>query len=136
MLLIVKSKLSVFFISSRRRHTRCALVTGVQTCALPIWADGDVLMRFTGRIEKRHDGRIEPEQTAVLGTIANLAMPDPSAGDGLPHLLEKRLGVMAGVEHAVAAADYRRSAVTGAHAKRVEPVRARCGERGGQSVRV
>src|SRR3546814_9187507 len=40
-----------FFFSSRRRHTRCALVTGVQTCALPIYnsehpvarwiADGD-----------------------------------------------------------------------------------------------
>src|SRR3546814_3032500 len=34
----------VFFFSSRRRHTRCALVTGVQTCALPIsirsyWCD-------------------------------------------------------------------------------------------------
>src|SRR3546814_2560954 len=27
-----------FFFSSRRRHTRCALVTGVQTCALPILA--------------------------------------------------------------------------------------------------
>src|SRR3546814_14392845 len=26
----------MFFFSSRRRHTRCALVTGVQTCALPI----------------------------------------------------------------------------------------------------
>src|SRR3546814_18733887 len=26
----------LFFFSSRRRHTRCALVTGVQTCALPI----------------------------------------------------------------------------------------------------
>src|SRR3546814_15789068 len=26
----------VVFVSSRRRHTRCALVTGVQTCALPI----------------------------------------------------------------------------------------------------
>src|SRR3546814_4800827 len=26
----------IFFFSSRRRHTRCALVTGVQTCALPI----------------------------------------------------------------------------------------------------
>src|SRR3546814_10068639 len=26
----------VFFFSSRRRHTRCALVTGVHTCALPI----------------------------------------------------------------------------------------------------
>src|SRR3546814_4385751 len=28
-----------FFFSSRRRHTRCALVTGVQTCALPIYSD-------------------------------------------------------------------------------------------------
>src|SRR3546814_4275120 len=28
-----------FFFASRRRHTRCALVTGVQTCALPISAD-------------------------------------------------------------------------------------------------
>src|SRR3546814_17404648 len=27
-----------FFFSSRRRHTICALVTGVQTCALPIYA--------------------------------------------------------------------------------------------------
>src|SRR3546814_20359600 len=26
-----------FFFSSRRRHTRCALVTGVQACALPIY---------------------------------------------------------------------------------------------------
>src|SRR3546814_20968503 len=26
-----------FFFASRRRHTRCALVTGVQTCALPIF---------------------------------------------------------------------------------------------------
>src|SRR3546814_4270739 len=28
----------VLFFSSRRRHTRCALVTGLQTCALPIWS--------------------------------------------------------------------------------------------------
>src|SRR3546814_5835369 len=28
--------LRFFFFSGRRRHTRCALVTGVQTCALPI----------------------------------------------------------------------------------------------------
>src|SRR3546814_1651671 len=28
----------MFFFASRRRHTRCALVTGVQTCALPILA--------------------------------------------------------------------------------------------------
>src|SRR3546814_8865149 len=31
---------SFFFFSSRRRHTRCALVTGVQTCALPIFGPG------------------------------------------------------------------------------------------------
>src|SRR3546814_2575225 len=40
-----------FFFSSRRRHTRCALVTGVQTCALPIsslrQADGRRLHRFS-----------------------------------------------------------------------------------------
>src|SRR3546814_1580935 len=34
----------VFFFSSRRRHTRCALVTGVQTCALPIlWFFGALI---------------------------------------------------------------------------------------------
>src|SRR3546814_5318632 len=31
------------FFSSRRRHTRCALVTGVQTCALPISFMGNVI---------------------------------------------------------------------------------------------
>src|SRR3546814_13833829 len=34
----------IFFFSSRRRHTSCALVTGVQTCALPI---STVKKRFT-----------------------------------------------------------------------------------------
>src|SRR3546814_1715497 len=33
---LVALVLCVFFFSSRRRHTICALVTGVQTCALPI----------------------------------------------------------------------------------------------------
>src|SRR3546814_4241300 len=32
-----------FFFSSRRRHTRCALVTGVQTCALPISGESQVI---------------------------------------------------------------------------------------------
>src|SRR3546814_12093198 len=32
-----------FFFSSRRRHTRCALVTGVQTCALPISKPGQLM---------------------------------------------------------------------------------------------
>src|SRR3546814_5779530 len=36
MLLILM--INLFFFSSRRRHTSCALVTGVQTCALPIYS--------------------------------------------------------------------------------------------------
>src|SRR3546814_6054669 len=49
----------LFFFASRRRHTRCALVTGVQTCALPIsWVsaasalacrDWIVRLRWSGR---------------------------------------------------------------------------------------
>src|SRR3546814_12829717 len=42
-----------FFFSSRRRHTRCALVTGVQTCALPICQ------------LKRHYSRMEDAVTAL-----------------------------------------------------------------------
>src|SRR3546814_952108 len=36
---------ALFFFSSRRRHTSCALVTGVQTCALPISLSDVELMR-------------------------------------------------------------------------------------------
>src|SRR3546814_6985554 len=38
----------LFFFSSRRRHTRCALVTGVQTCALPIWGKGEHVVQVDG----------------------------------------------------------------------------------------
>src|SRR3546814_3358975 len=52
--------ISLFF-SSRRRHTRCALVTGVQTCALPISFDVERaalgLLRVT--IDKAGGVRIE-----------------------------------------------------------------------------
>src|SRR3546814_4113398 len=34
---MIRLMYNYFFFSSRRRHTRCALVTGVQTCALPIY---------------------------------------------------------------------------------------------------
>src|SRR3546814_8722268 len=37
-----------FVFSSRRRHTRCALVTGVQTCALPISVWGNILASKSG----------------------------------------------------------------------------------------
>src|SRR3546814_6721873 len=44
---------STFFFSRRRRHTRCALVTGVQTCALPISQIlADTLDAATGQVLK------------------------------------------------------------------------------------
>src|SRR3546814_20826672 len=39
MIIIWRVCICIFFFSSKRRHTRCALVTGVQTCALPISGD-------------------------------------------------------------------------------------------------
>src|SRR3546814_3854304 len=56
-----------FFFSSRRRHTRCALVTGVQTCALPICRLGSSLGRAMiqdGRLDVR-----EGERHAIAGTV-------------------------------------------------------------------
>src|SRR3546814_2948511 len=40
----------LFFLSSRRRHTRCALVTGVQTCALPIFFSARRAQRATAAL--------------------------------------------------------------------------------------
>src|SRR3546814_9528943 len=52
--------LFIFFFSSRRRHTSCALVTGVQTCALPIFAqmfiDGGVIGRALYGLFKHGNG--------------------------------------------------------------------------------
>src|SRR3546814_1621743 len=43
-----------FFFSSRRRHTRCALVTGVQTCALPIYGGSLPATRDVGGFQIRN----------------------------------------------------------------------------------
>src|SRR5919109_3431287 len=42
MMYLVTSAIFFFFFSSRRRHTRSFHVTGVQTCALPIWPGTDL----------------------------------------------------------------------------------------------
>src|SRR3546814_5441310 len=42
--------LGFVFVSSRRRHTRCALVTGVQTCALPISQEKLEIVRTHGAL--------------------------------------------------------------------------------------
>src|SRR3546814_8788886 len=60
-----------YFFSSRRRHTSCAFVTGVQTCALPICTKrGDledskgVLLAFVN--QERAKGRQTAEEAGVL----------------------------------------------------------------------
>src|SRR3546814_4591734 len=45
----------LFFFSSRRRHTRCALVTGVQTCALPIFGIAEVIVTARRKSESLQD---------------------------------------------------------------------------------
>src|SRR3546814_20021560 len=53
-----------FVFSSRGRHTRCALVTGVQTCALPIWRGGGARCAETG--VELVDGAVALEPQRVL----------------------------------------------------------------------
>src|SRR3546814_4035495 len=59
--------LSVFLFSIRRRHTRCALVTGVQTCALPIY----LRQQRHERISARPRG-IEVDQMQPPGTFIGI----------------------------------------------------------------
>src|SRR3546814_5466385 len=49
--LCISRRLLFFFFSSIRRHTRCALVTGVQTCALPIYFDLVAVQEVRGDLE-------------------------------------------------------------------------------------
>src|SRR3546814_14497256 len=67
--------LCVFFFSSRRRHTRCALVTGVQTCALPISRAG--VRRAARRHLRRRDAarRARPWRGPLEARLAALERP-------------------------------------------------------------
>src|SRR3546814_5304807 len=64
---------SLFFFSSRRRHTRCALVTGVQTCALPICGSPARCPSAPARVPPGSGARTAPRPapppaTATAGT--------------------------------------------------------------------
>src|SRR3546814_10918395 len=70
-----------FFFASRRRHTRCALVTGVQTCALPIFYVGrlaveknipflkDILLKVVEKIDKNPEVVDSSDYEIVLSLI-------------------------------------------------------------------
>src|SRR3546814_10761359 len=62
--------LSIFFFSSRRRHTRCALVTGVQTCALPCYKDLALLKGYVGENGKIVPARITGTRTRYQRELA------------------------------------------------------------------
>src|SRR3546814_8488276 len=55
-----------FFCSSRERHTRCALVTGAQTCALPISWSTVASVRDTGRPDPASCAGPLPKAGALL----------------------------------------------------------------------
>src|SRR3546814_5121709 len=68
----------MFFFSSRRRHTRCALVTGVQTCALPILHER-VLAELLAAAGVCADYRALSEAERVALLTAELASDRPLA---------------------------------------------------------
>src|SRR3546814_14984290 len=67
----------VYVLSSRRRHTRCALVTGVQTCALPIYftgfevPDGGTVATYEGIAKQWRNGN----GGRVYGAEGALSLP-------------------------------------------------------------
>src|SRR3546814_20993334 len=88
----------LFFVASRRRHTRCALVTGVQTCALPIclsvvlggaggnagnYLNGVLSLSYGRGAETAADGvAIEQMRAAGLSPAATAAFFERIRGQG------------------------------------------------------
>src|SRR3546814_5867836 len=79
-----------FFFSSRRRHTRCALVTGVQTCALPISATGVAFTRDPSTGDNAHYGEF----------LINAQGEDVVAGIRTPQYLTRAARETAGAKAA------------------------------------
>jgi hypothetical protein len=74
--------------------------------------DGRVGRRALGTAERRHDGRIDPIEAAVLATVPQRAGPHLPAADRAIQILEEGLGMQAGVHDPVGRADQLLSAVT------------------------
>src|SRR3546814_46550 len=67
-----------FFFLSRRRHTRCALVTGFQTCALPISIYQARFMRYL-----EHRGLQNTSGRTVWGVFGDGEMDEPESMSAL-----------------------------------------------------
>src|SRR3546814_4356686 len=73
--------------SSRRRHTRCALGTGVQTCALPICIDGLEL-----EAPARVPGEMPDAVAQMIEQRPGPAEQQDAAEDGAVEALDRELG--------------------------------------------
>src|SRR3546814_10797885 len=81
----------IFFFSSRRRHTRCALVTGVQTCALPISLK--TLVETQMQAAEKLRASVEDNLKTLRGENAEkLEQMRRTVDEKLHETLEKRLG--------------------------------------------
>src|SRR3546814_3396682 len=78
------------FFSSRRRHTRCALVTGVQTCALPISGSPQRSLRAAGRKLPARVPTTPPTAPACRAVRHEQALADAPGGRRTPQR-ERRL---------------------------------------------
>src|SRR3546814_16161405 len=79
----------VFFFSSRRRHTRCALVTGVQTCALPLWGELFMQQPAGAWIAVQEEPRFRTKGFST--SISLIARMDEAAENISVHRLENSL---------------------------------------------
>src|SRR3546814_10073944 len=90
----------LFFFSSRRRHTRCALVTGVQTCALPIFpSEGELLVDeapedadVIAQIKELLETRVRPAVTGDGGDISYRGFSEGVVYLTLQRSEERRVG--------------------------------------------
>src|SRR3546814_7782323 len=73
-----------FLFSSRRRHTRCALVTGVQTCALPICLRAERLDLAGGAVTLQNGDSVRADR--VLLATGGAARRLPLAGADAPNV--------------------------------------------------
>src|SRR3546814_1819231 len=96
----------LFILSSRRRHTKCALVTGVQTCALPICdkAEHDLDRRlaiagqFGDAVGDPRKRRLE-ERLAIFALLARPVVDDARAEDPAEAVVERARQARLAGEH-------------------------------------
>src|SRR3546814_3767827 len=77
-------KIYNFVFSSRRRHTRCALVTGVQTCALPIsLRNGQGILRLLVALFRRRSSGVILAQRGWPAARQTRRVLNPKGGAGV-----------------------------------------------------